>query len=415
MNLIRGLATGCLIGALLSGPARGGTVTQMATYASTPIAVGPGGYALHFNVSWSCDDAPQGTVSAPGRIDLVDASGNLLARLTCTISGGVPQASVVGAGAVAGLAGAEAEQGAGGTPADGYMSGTWTFAEPMPGAYALRFWFFQEAVPGMRVSQVMTQASDGGESGPLPLPVSAPTPTPVPTPTPAPTPTPEPTPTPVPTASPVPTPTPASSPTAPAPTPVSTPPTPSPAPAFFTLRVSASAGGTAIGGGTFAGNTQASASATAAPGFTFIGWSGDAAGTSPSVSILMNANKAVTASFSPLLPQTLSWVSPGVVTTRTPAFALQVSSTSGLPVTLTLDSGPASLAGSWLTPSGAAGPVLITATQPGDARYAPAAPLALTFSVGSPPAGVLFADDAPLTKRSDKDTRSTSFRCGPSN
>ncbi len=182
---------------------------------------------------------------------------------------------------------------------------------------------------------------------------------------------------------------------------------------LFTLSVSSTPGGTASGGGSYPPDAQATAVAIAAAGNTFTGWSGDVSSPQPSVSLLMNANKAIMAHFAPLLAQTISYVPPGPLSTRSPAFALAVSSSSGLPVTLTLDSGPLTLAGDTLTPTGIAGEVTLTATQPGDSQYLPAAPVVITFAIGLPPPGVLLSDDSAATKKTDRETRTTSFRSGP--
>jgi hypothetical protein len=144
----------------------------------------------------------------------------------------------------------------------------------------------------------------------------------------------------------------------------------------------------------------------------FTGWSGDVTSATPSVSVLMNANKAVVAHFAALLAQTITYVPPGVVTTRGPAFALAVTASSGLPVSLTLDSGPATVAAYLVTPLGAPGEVTLTATQPGNAQYLPAQPVVISFDIGLAPAGVVFADDSAVTKRSDRTTRTTSFTSG---
>jgi hypothetical protein len=183
--------------------------------------------------------------------------------------------------------------------------------------------------------------------------------------------------------------------------------------AMFTLSVSSTPGGTVAGGGSYPPDAQATASATAAAGNTFIGWTGDVSSPQPTLSLLMDSNKAIMAHFAPLLGQTISYVPPGPVSTRSPAFALSVSSSSGLPVTLTLDSGPVTLAGDTLTPSGLAGEVTLTATQPGNSQYLPAPPVVITFPIGLPPPGVLLSDDSAATKKTDRQTRTTSFRSGP--
>jgi hypothetical protein len=82
-------------------------------------------------------------------------------------------------------------------------------------------------------------------------------------------------------------------------------------------------------------------------------------------------------------------------------------------VTLALTSGPASLAADVVTPEGTTGQVTITASQPGNSQYLPAQPVVISFPIGSPPVGVILADDSPATKKSDKATRTTSYTSGP--
>jgi hypothetical protein len=127
----------------------------------------------------------------------------------------------------------------------------------------------------------------------------------------------------------------------------------------------------------------------------------------------MNSNRSVMAHFTPLLSQTISFVQPGPITTRALPFTLVATASSGLPVALALDSGPAALTGNVVAPAGTPGEVEITATQPGNAAYLPAQPVLISFAIGPPPPGVLLTDDSAETKRTDKTTRTTSFRSGP--
>ena len=99
-------------------------------------------------------------------------------------------------------------------------------------------------------------------------------------------------------------------------------------------------------------NAVATAVATPNAGNSFAGWSGDLTGNSPSLSVVMNSSKSILATFTPLLAQIISFVPPGAVymggRRRSP---LSVTSSSGLPVALTLDSGPASISGVVVTPA----------------------------------------------------------------
>ena len=516
--------------------------TQAAHFSTESVTLGTAGYLLNFDVAWNCDDAPQPTTSAPGEIDLLDASGHLVAQVHATIGGGNPLIQVEGAGTVSAAFATVARLGAGGTPADAFLHASWRIFGPAPGGYTLRFWFFQEAVTGFPLSTITTQAMNAGGGGPLGGGPAAPAAPP-----------------PVVTLS-----VPASAtvfqaaamvatasaaaggsalasvgidasldggvtwvpigannrPSSPsdvesdsyvfgragtatvratvtdatglqasvekalpvakagqpaiaiAPAtaavsagqsvaftvsggatgnytwggsaggsgPAQTVAFPSPgnftvtavdagnanynssAPAvasisvqaaLFTLSVSSTPGGTVSGGGSYPPDAQASASATAAAGNTFTGWTGDVTSPQPTLSVLMDSNKAIMAHFAPLLAQTISYVPPGPLSTRSPAFALSVSASSGLPVTLALDSGPVTLAGDTLTPTGVVGEVTLTATQPGNSQYLPAPPVVITFAIGLPPPGVLLSDDSAATKKTDRQTRTTSFRSGP--
>jgi gliding motility-associated-like protein/uncharacterized repeat protein (TIGR02543 family) len=67
----------------------------------------------------------------------------------------------------------------------------------------------------------------------------------------------------------------------------------------YTLTTTASPveGGTVSGAGSYNSGTSATVKATPAAGYIFTGWSGDATGTSSSVSVTMDGNKSVTANF----------------------------------------------------------------------------------------------------------------------
>lgn len=176
-----------------------------------------------------------------------------------------------------------------------------------------------------------------------------------------------------------------------------------------TLSVTTPGGGTVSGGGSYPQNAVATAVATANPGNVFASWTGDSMGTSPTLSVLMSGNKSVVGHFTALLVQTIIFTAPVGITTRSPAFPIAVVSTSGLPVSLALNSGPVTLNGNTATPVGTTGQVTITATQPGNGAYLAATPVAISFSIGPPKPGVLLADDSAATKRSDRYTRTTSY------
>ena len=67
---------------------------------------------------------------------------------------------------------------------------------------------------------------------------------------------------------------------------------------YQTLSVNSS-NGTVSGGGIYLLNATATATANPSPGYLFTCWTGDATGTGNPVSVLMNSNKTITASFGP--------------------------------------------------------------------------------------------------------------------
>ena len=150
--------------------------TQASHVTADPVTLGSGGYLLNFDVIWACDDRPDPTTSAPGRIELVDGSGAVIADVVATIGNGNPLIQARGAGTVSGATATVSRLGAGGTPADGFLHASWRITGPAPGAYTLRFWFDQEATLDFPVSTITTRAMDAGGSGPIGGPRSAPPP-----------------------------------------------------------------------------------------------------------------------------------------------------------------------------------------------------------------------------------------------
>jgi Divergent InlB B-repeat domain len=517
--------------ALLVAAAHGGE-TQQPSSTTESAAIGAGGYVLNFQFQWSCDDIPGGTTSSPGRIDLVDPSGVTVAEISGTIAAGSASIASPVVGSLSSVACSASVTGAGGTPADAVLSGTWRVSGVGPGAYTFRFWNYEDWIQGRVGTTVNTASCDAGGGGPVSPPnitltaaqaatvyqpmgftaaasvgpngnplasvvVAASADSGA-------------------TWSTLLSNTQASNPgdteggstsfglpgteilratatdtaglqatslvtmtvakanqpgVSVSPASLSLSPGqsatftasggasgnyawagsaagsgpaqvvafPSPgtysvsvldsgnssynpsAPAtatvfvqsaFFVLSVTSAPGGTVSGGGSYPANSVATAVATPGPGSSFVGWTGDMTGSSLSLPVLMSSNKAVTANFAALLPQTIAFLSPGTVTTRTPPLILTATASSGLPVQIALVSGPASLSGDMLTQAGATGQVTLTASQAGNAQYLPAPPVTLSFPVGSPPAGVILTDDAPVTVRSDRFTRMTSFRSG---
>jgi ELWxxDGT repeat protein len=84
-----------------------------------------------------------------------------------------------------------------------------------------------------------------------------------------------------------------------------------------------------------------------------------------------------------LSPQTLTFEQPTPKLTTAAPFNLVGSSTSGLPVTFSIIAGPATVAGSTVTLTGAAGAVTVKVSQAGNANFLPAAEVVQTFVVSS--------------------------------
>ena len=83
--------------------------------------------------------------------------------------------------------------------------------------------------------------------------------------------------------------------------------------------------------------------------------------------------------------QTITFTNiPDKITTD-PPFTISATASSGLPVTFTLLSGPATLSGNTVTLDGVPGTVTIRASQPGNAEYNPAPDVDQSFNVNLPP------------------------------
>jgi hypothetical protein len=82
--------------------------------------------------------------------------------------------------------------------------------------------------------------------------------------------------------------------------------------------------------------------------------------------------------------QTITFAAiPNHLTTDAP-FALTATASSGLPVTFSIISGPASVGGNVVTLAGTAGTVVVEADQAGNASFSPAPPVQQSFTVTAP-------------------------------
>jgi hypothetical protein len=152
-------------------------------------------------------------------------------------------------------------------------------------------------------------------------------------------------------------------------------------PKSFSLTTNASGGGAVTPGGNYPYGTTVTISAAADATHRFVGWTGDASGSAPSIALTITRPLSVQAVFESKTVQTISFPAIGDQSVGA-SFPLTVTTTSGLPVTLTV-TGPATYSGGVLTLTGP-GAVSVQATQPGDGTYLPAAPVTRTFNAAAP-------------------------------
>lgn len=95
-----------------------------------------------------------------------------------------------------------------------------------------------------------------------------------------------------------------------------------------------------------------------------------------------------------VLSQTITFAALPDKKTTDAAFTLSATSSSALPVTFAVASGPASISGSTLTLNGTPGVVSVVASQAGDATYAAATAVTRTFNVGTVGTQVFFGTTA---------------------
>jgi hypothetical protein len=151
---------------------------------------------------------------------------------------------------------------------------------------------------------------------------------------------------------------------------------------FFTLTTSAMSGGSTTPGGTYPYGTTVTIAAVPDAAHYFTGWTGDAAGAASAIAVLLDRAKFVQALFAPKAAQSISFNSPGDQNVGA-NFPLTATSTSGLPVSFVVLSGPATFSGGTLSVTGP-GAVTIQAVQPGDTYTLAAAPVTGTFNAAAP-------------------------------
>jgi len=112
-------------------------------------------------------------------------------------------------------------------------------------------------------------------------------------------------------------------------------------------------------------------SATPGANASFSGWTGGLTSLVNPLSVTMTGNILLYGNFSSLQPQTIAFAPPATAAFPGPSLTLSASATSGLPVSFSLLSGPGELTGAQLTPTGT-GPVVVQASQAGNAQWLPA-------------------------------------------
>lgn len=148
---------------------------------------------------------------------------------------------------------------------------------------------------------------------------------------------------------------------------------------LFALTTSATTGGIVTPGGSYAYGTSVTVSAAPDATHRFIGWAGDASGTAPSILVTLTSPLNVQAVFTNKTAQAITFGSPGNQPVGSPSFPLGGSASSGLPITYTVLSGPATIVGNLLQITGP-GAITVQAGQPGDGTYLPAANVVQTFN-----------------------------------
>jgi uncharacterized repeat protein (TIGR02543 family) len=150
-------------------------------------------------------------------------------------------------------------------------------------------------------------------------------------------------------------------------------------PKSYALLTSATAGGAVTPGGAYPPGTTITITAAADAMHRFLGWAGDAAGTAVTVAVTLDAPKIVQAVFTDKTAQTIAFPAPADQPVAGPPLPLAAAASSGLPVTYTVLSGPATVAGSLLTITGP-GAVTVQANQTGDGYFLPASSVTRTFN-----------------------------------
>lgn len=145
--------------------AQANNVTSSTSTTQT-INVTGSAYDISFNVGWWSDDFPM--FSAPGRLDLLDSGGQLVGRVIASdYEGSGSSVTVSGPGSVDNVQ-SNIGRYAGGTPADGFLSGVWHLTGLTPGSYTLRLWDYRSWDTLYSATTVWTNTSFVSGSEPAP-------------------------------------------------------------------------------------------------------------------------------------------------------------------------------------------------------------------------------------------------------
>ena len=139
--------------------------------------------------------------------------------------------------------------------------------------------------------------------------------------------------------------------------------------------------------GTYFNGIDIPLQAIAKPGFVFSGWSTNVNSSEANATINLNGDVAIVANFVPEgdptgpLNQTISFPEIADKLTTDGPFDLTVSASSGLPVSLNIISGPATIIGNAITLDGTTGTVFIQASQAGNEQFNAASTVSRFFDV----------------------------------
>lgn len=141
-------------------------------YTTQTFTVSGSAYDMTFWVSWWADDYPMG--SAPGILEVLDGGGGFVSRINASnYQGSGPSVTVSGSGTVDGVSSNVGRYG-GGSPADGFLSGTWHLTGLSPGTYTIRLWQYETWDTSYSATTVTTNTDVFGGSEPA-APNRAPT------------------------------------------------------------------------------------------------------------------------------------------------------------------------------------------------------------------------------------------------